>query len=114
MCRDRLTSCGFYPSCLNFEDLGYHDLNVYQADLERRAPELFVADEASCSTEIHEYVKPAPDSPRNQAGERRGQDTSCESDNVCDGETPSGPHVISTIEGIRTALQVGHPRPIHI
>jgi hypothetical protein len=113
MRRDELDSGGFDPLCLTTEDLGYHDSKIYQADLERRAPELFVADEALCNTEIREYVKPASNFPQNQA-EREGQDRSCESGNFCEGGASLGPHTISTIDSLRTKLQVGNPRGSHI
>ncbi len=109
MCPGQSAVCGVYPLCLNTGDLGYHDLSVYHADLERRAPELFVADEAMCNTEIRDYVKPASNCPHSHSGKSQDQGTVFESHRSCRG-APSRPHTvstISTIESLRNALEVG-------
>jgi hypothetical protein len=109
MCRDLLNTYDAYPLCSRRDNLDSHDLKAYHSELESRAPELFVANELSCSIELREYVKTVQNLPHSQTSISPGQSNGVESHESYDGGVLSSPRTITTSESLRAALDVCIP-----
>ena len=48
-----------YPLCWARDELDAHDLTSYRAEIDRKAPALFVSGEESCRIELREHINHA-------------------------------------------------------
>jgi hypothetical protein len=94
---DCLEISAAYPLCSDRAHLDPHDLKSYHSELERREPELFVTNEASCRTEIREHISYVQALLHHQPSKQ---------DNCFEPGSLSESHTVNSFDDLRTALNV--------